>query len=86
MSRGRLRRSSGERGRRLFRAAKGIPALTSLLRGDSWGEAREERPEEDLEVGPGVERRAICGLFGAVLDELWSIEMVFMVSTRISWA
>ncbi|CAK8986357.1 unnamed protein product [Durusdinium trenchii] len=41
--------SSGERGRRLFRSATGMQTLSAVLRGDSWGEPREERPlgEED---------------------------------------
>jgi len=39
--------SSGDRGRRLFRSAKGMQVLATVLRGDAWGEPREEGPVED---------------------------------------
>lgn len=36
--------SSGDRGRSLFRAGRGMAAICSVLRGDAWGEVRPELP------------------------------------------
>lgn len=46
--------SSGDRGRRLFRSAKGMQVLSTVLRGDSWGEPLDEASnfEETAELPP----------------------------------
>lgn len=47
--------SSGDRGRRLFRSAKGMQVLSTILRGDSWGEPLDEASqdfEETAELPP----------------------------------